>query len=37
MIDGVIRRARSRCPSRCFRNLGGKRNNLEVQSFHVDS
>src|SRR4029453_8831452 len=33
--DAMFRRARSCCPARCFCNLGGKRNNLEVQSFHA--
>jgi hypothetical protein len=33
----MVRRASSSGAARRCRNLSGKRNNLEVQSFHVDS
>jgi hypothetical protein len=33
--DAMVRRVSSRAAPRRFRNLGGKRNNLEVQSFHM--
>src|SRR2546429_1966451 len=35
--DGVIGCASLCCAPRCVGNLCGKRNNLEIQSFHVDS